>query len=237
MLDTNKIFEDILKVLTNKRIINIYGKSGTGKTTLALHIIGIHTLKSFSQNEYFIWIQASEEFPQRRLKTLFETSPKMLNKLRKRILITPKNNICKSYKDQREIINKFLSNDTVLPPNVKYIIIDNISHHLRYEINKIDDIKKVSAIIDNFFNTQLFPFIMYCHREGINLILLHEMTYNPKLNQNLKFLDGIYKRLDSLNIYLEDEFMTKSKKMEINLEEFNWRLNYNIRNNGFIFKG
>ena len=63
------------------------------------------------------------------------------------------------------------------------------------------------------------------------------MTYNPKLDQNLKFLNVIYKRLEALNIFLDTDFITENKKIEIILGDSIWRINYIIKNYGFIFKG
>ncbi len=237
MLEEIQIFDNILKVFLTKQIINIYGKSGTGKTTLALQIVGNLITKSIESDESCVWIQASETFPKKRLKMLFENSPEKLQYIIEKILITPKMKICNSYQDQQELLNRFYNDYQFIPPNTKYIVIDNISHHLRYEINKIVNLEKISSLIDDFFNIQLFPLIMNCHREGIHLILLHEMTYNPKLDQNLKFLDIIYKRLDALNIFLDNNLITENKIIEITLEDSIWCFNYIIDNYGFLFKG
>ena len=157
--------------------------------------------------------------------------------MKKRILITPINKLCNSYEEQREILNQFQIYKVILPPNIRFIVIYNISYNLRFEINKSHNIADIPSIIDDFFCIQLFPLVIYCHRKQFTLILLHEITYNPKLDQNLKFLKNLYNQLDSLNVFLNDNPMDTYKKMEITIEDIKWFLNYLISNNGFIFKG
>ncbi len=63
---------------------------------------------------------------------------------------------------------------------------------------------------------QLYPLIVFCIQNNINLFLLHEVTYVPHLSQTRPFFYKLYDRLRSIAITLRNnKFNTKRKEMEI----------------------
>lgn len=216
----------------NGNIISISGKAGTGKTTLGLQIVSNVLTNEISYENRCIWIQASEIFPKKRLISLFKKSPGMLNYLLRNIFIYPVQKPFSNYKDQSNFFNQLVS--LILPSNVKFIVIDNVSHHLRFAISLYTDIKRRAILFDQFFSSQLFPLIMRCLRENIVLILLHEVSFDPALGKIQPFFNKLYSRIQAVNIKLSKDFNSKTKKMEIicgdkpQIRKFS----YEIRDNG-----
>ena len=125
------LFEIIQEILRDHKIIQISGESGTGKTTLALQLVECFLTSSFPYIECCIWVQASEIFPKKRLARMFNGFHEKFHYLQKNIFITPQSTTISSYSEQFQILSKLSKNHTILPPKVRCIVIDNISHHLR----------------------------------------------------------------------------------------------------------
>ena len=137
MVSEYDFFKGISKLFTFNNIISLSGESGTGKTTFALCLIG-NCLKN---GEQCIWIQASEQFPIKRLDDLFESHPNKLDYLRENIFVIPKSHVIHTFHEQCGLIKNLLEETIILPDNVSLIVIDKISNNLRYEITKNNDIK------------------------------------------------------------------------------------------------
>ena len=216
----------------NRRILSISGKSGTGKTTLGLQIASSILTREKPYSSSCIWIQASEQFPKKRLLTLFKESPGKIEYLLKNIFVFPRNKPFSNFREQSTFFNNLES--FLLPSDVKFIVIDNISHHLRFAISSNSDIKRKTIIFNQFFNSQLFPLIMRCLREEIVLILIHEVSYYPNLGKTQPFFNKLYSRIQAVNITLSKGFHSKIKNMEISCENTTdpKKLRYEIRDNG-----
>ncbi len=231
------IFEWIRTLISEKNIISISGASGTGKTTLAQFLVGnilTHT-KSYMDMGSCIWIQASEAFPKKRLSKMFESHPDKLKYLSENIFVTPGSGPCITYSEQSEVLMKFSKDDFIVLPNLKFIVIDNISHHLRYELSKTEDIRDIMSLRNRFFDEQLYPLIMFCLRENINLILIHEVSYNVNEGKEVPFYNGLYNRLNSLRLILEKKFNTQEKLMHVKFDDTYWVFSYFLVNEGFRF--
>jgi len=216
----------------NRCVISISGKSGTGKTTLALQLVStILTGEKIYENSC-VWIQASESFPKKRLISLYKTSPGKINYLLKNIFVIPRNKPFSNYKEQSTFFNEL--GTLLLPSNVKFIVIDNNSHHLRFAVSLISDIKRKVILLDQFFSSQLFPLIMRCLRENIILILIHEVSFDPSSGKTQPFFNKLYSRIQTVSITLSKNFRSNVKKMEIDCgDKLNGRkLNYEIRDCG-----
>ena len=216
----------------NRNTISISGKSGTGKTILALQLVSkILTSEKHLENRC-LWIQASESFPKKRLLSLYKTSPCEINYLLKNIFVIPRNKPFSNYKEQSTFFNEV--GTLLLPSNVKFIVIDNISHHLRLAISLNSDIKRKVILLDQFFSSQLFPLIMRCLRENIILILIHEVSFNPSSGKTQPFFNKLYSRIQMVSITLSKNFRSNVKKMEIGCgNKSNGRkFNYEIRDSG-----
>jgi len=103
----------------NRSVISISGKSGTGKTILALQIGSTILTSEKPYESSFVWIQASESFTKKRLISLFKTSPGKLNYLLKNIFVIPRNKPFSNYKEQSTFFNEL--GTLLLPSNVKFI--------------------------------------------------------------------------------------------------------------------
>jgi len=160
-----------------------------------------------------IWIQASEQFPKKRLRSLFKSYPDKVNYVLKNIFVAPGIKPFSNYQEQSAYFRRLKT--IIFPNNVKIIVIDNISHFLRYIIATNSDFKKRGAILDEFFSAQLFPLIMRCFREKIILILIHEVSFDPASGKTKPFFSKLYDRIDSININLSKTMGSGLKQMEI----------------------
>ncbi len=223
----NSLFlEGIKKLLSYSTILSISGESGTGKTSLALQLIG----ELLSKEDSCIWVQASEKFPNQRLSQLFE-GPK-LQEIKNKTYIIPKERPIQTYLEQTMIIQNLIYPDLIFPPNIKIVVIDNISHHLRLELGISFTIEEVCSSQNRFYEEQLFPLISLCNRNSINLVLIHEVTYDPSTKSNRSFFYKLYDRIGCINIILRKKIGTKTKEMEVSFNSSNKLFLYRINQKG-----
>ena len=230
MVKTNIV--SLFELLKKRRIISISGESGTGKTTLALQLIASGLSREGAFDRQAVWIQASEVFPRKRLQALFRSSSGKSDSLLKKIFLYPGSTPFLSYEDQSTFLATLAG--VMLPYGTRYLAIDNISHHLRFAASCCSDVKQKMALLDEFFSSQLFPIIMRCLREEIVLILLHEVSFDPKLGKNQPFFNKLYSRINSVNVYLSKSFNSKVKSMELASrdEVISKGVKYEIKNKG-----
>ena len=216
----------------NRLVISISGKSGTGKTILALQLISTILTGENPYENSCVWIQASESFPKKRLISLFKTSPGKLNYLLKNIFVIPRDKPFSNYTEQSTFFNEL--GTLLLPSNVKFIVIDNISHHLRLAASLNLDVKGRVILLNQFFSSQLFPLIMRCLRDNIILILIHEVSFDPSSGKTQPFFNKLYSRIQTVSITLSKNFRSNIKTMEIDCGDNSngRRLNYEIRDSG-----
>lgn len=127
----------------------------------------------------------------------------------------PKKDPISSYKQQTSIIEKILTPSTVLPPSLRYIVIDTISHHPRFQLMQYTNVSNVSSLLNTFYDTQLMPLILFCKRKGTILILIHEVTFSPKDQCNRPFFYKLYDRIEKVDIDLHQVFASDQKIMDI----------------------
>lgn len=236
MLTQNVILEGLKKLISKKNIISISGASGLGKTTLTQYLIG-KLLINYRTLEYCsIWIQASEAFSRKRLSKIFEKNPVELEYIKNNVYIIPGKKPCVSYLEQNSVLKSIWSKDTIFSPDLRFIVIDNISHHLRFELSISQNIETTVSIINTFFDQQLHPLIMFCERENITLFLIHEVTYDPNIDRLAPFCYKLYDRINSLDIILKKEDITQEKTMEINYDTHYWAFKYSLVDQGLKFK-
>jgi len=224
----------IHKLMVRHKILNISGESGTGKTTLALQLVGNFLTYTTPFEECCIWVQASEMFPTRRLSSMFNNFPVKFFYLKKNIFITPLNATLNTYFDQSQLLVNIISGHSILPPNLRFIVIDNISHHLRYEISKYNNIKFITSLLDSFYDSQLLPLIMFCQREGIYLVLLHEISYDPNADKSRSFLFKLYDRLDTIKIDLEYSCNRRHRRARIFTQDQSQEFKYTLHDSGLV---
>ncbi len=235
MISVPTMLDGLLSLISHNTIVNISGESGTGKTTLALYLVGNFLVSQKPYEQSCVWVQASEVFPKKRLNSLFWVSNEKLEYLENNIYVIPKRRTFNSYADQAQILRHIIDVKSELPPNVKYIVIDNISHHLRLELSTNSEIRDITNIIDSFYDEILSPFLLYCIREKIHLVLLHEVSFDIKVEQQRPFLHKLYSRLYVLHIHLLKLFNSQKKKMKIISGESRWEFFYQIENTGFVW--
>ena len=205
----------LFNLLRERRIISISGESSTGKTTLALQLVASVLTCEENTDEHCVWIQASELFPKKRLHSFFKSSPGKFDALLKKIFLYPVTSPFLSYKDQSAFFTTL--GNVILPFSTKYLVIDNISHHLRFAASCCSNFREKTALLDEFFSSQLFPLIMRCLREEILLILIHEVSFDPKIGKNRPFFNKLYSRINSIHVSLSKPFNFKSKTNRMKL--------------------
>lgn len=228
---------EVYKLMERHKIISISGESGTGKTTLALQLVGAFLIDSYPYEGSCIWVQASELFPIRRLSRMFANSPEIVSNLHQNIFIIPSTTTLTTYFDQSQLLQKLIEGHIILPPNLRFMVIDNISHHLRYEISKNNDVKFITSLIDGFYDSQLMPLIMFCQREGIYLLLLHEITYDPITKKNRTFLFKLYDRLNTIKIELVHRYNRPDEnRMRIFTQDQTQEFIYALHDRGLVIE-
>ncbi|MBA7541911.1 hypothetical protein ES705_34227 [subsurface metagenome] len=226
------IYDVLAQRLFRKSVISISGPSGTGKTTLALSLVGNFLTLKPSLNESGIWIQASEAFPKNRLKTMFANQPDILQYLNEHIFIIPSKKPCSTYVEQLSVLKHINAEEFIPPPGLKFIVIDNISHHLRYRISLFHDVKDTVGCLNDFFDNYLLPLILFCIREKVGLILIHEATFDIKRGKTRPFFYKLYDRIDALNINFRKELTQNT--IEIKLDENFMAFQYRLVDSGIV---
>ncbi|TXT58838.1 MAG: putative DNA repair and recombination protein RadB [Promethearchaeota archaeon] len=249
----------INELLGRFSVINIYGKSGMGKSTYGLQLLkfflepSISVAKSKIQmhfksesiykhpemeelevNEvmaYAIWIQASELFSKNRFITLFKDQPNAFDYMQNHTLILPKGT-CKDYYQMSILLNKLSGQEMVLPPNIAVIVIDNISHHLRFEIGKVEDVQLTVSLLDDFFDSVMMPLFFFCGSQKIKLVLIHEVSYNPKQNKTIMFNHNLFGNIKAFNIELVQETNIKQKVINYHFYDRTASFRYELTSKG-----
>lgn len=233
MFNQIEVLAQFRELCKKYRVISISGESGTGKTTFALQLATSFITEKSPYREQCLWVQASEEFSKKRLTAMFKNHPDKLDFLNKNIFVFPARKPFSNYSEQSIALIDF--ENLILPPHLKYIVIDNISHYLRLETFNNKDLKSITKLINDFYNKQLYPLIMLCQRENYYLILIHEVSYNPNLNKITPFLVKLYGRIKKLNIFLLKSLDSDLKQMKIISEQNSHSLSYEISNIGFLW--
>ncbi|MBD3213818.1 MAG: AAA family ATPase [Candidatus Lokiarchaeota archaeon] len=218
-------------LLDRFNFINIFGEAGTGKTTFALQLV--NNLLSYPEpgDISSVWIQASESFPSKRLKTLFSNDQFLLNHLLHHIFIIPKKPTSDYYQ-----LNSLLANLTTfqrgVPPNTRVLVIDNISHHLRYELSQFSDIGDKVAILDDFFDSVIVPLTFFCEESRITFILIHEVSYDPDQDKTVMFNHQLFERINSLDIELKKDLFSRRHYIHFHTEYSSKSFEYTLRQKG-----
>ena len=229
-LEKSAIISHVCDLSMDNGLISIAGKSGTGKTTLALQLVSTLITIEIPFRDQGVWIQASEQFPKKRLRSLIKSYPENVNYILKNIFVAPGIKPFSNYQEQSAYFRRFKI--MIFPNNVKIIVIDNISHYLRYFIGFNSDFKKRTAVLDEFFSVQLFPLIMRCLREKIILILIHEVSFDPNSCKTKPFFSKLYDRINSININLSKTLGSGVKQMEVRSKSISKKFFYEIGESG-----
>jgi len=222
--------EGIKKLCSSQNIISISGESGTGKTTLALNLVN----RLLGDEDSCIWVQAGELFPRKRLYQMLENYPERLELVNESIYVIPKNRVIHSYKEQAQIMEKIVSPTADIPPNLNVIVIDNISHHLRFVVGQNNNISDVSRIMDEFYDYQIWPLILFCKRNNVILILIHEVTFVPGLAKTRPFFYKLYDRIKTIDIVLGNMINKTKKTLAILAADHEWKFTYNLDQTGIV---
>ena len=231
-LEKSVIISHVFDLAKENCLISISGKSGTGKTTLALQFVSTLMTLEKPYRDQCVWIQASERFPKKRLRSLLKSYPDKVNYALKNIFVAPGIKHFSNYQEQSSYFRRLKT--TIFPNNVKFIVIDNISHYLRYIIASNSNYKERGAILDEFFSVQLFPLIMRCLREKIILILVHEVSFDPKSGKIKPFYNKLFERIDSINVNLSKTMGSGLKQMEISSKGTTTKFVYKIEESGIV---
>ncbi|MHA1940823.1 MAG: hypothetical protein ACW99E_21285 [Promethearchaeota archaeon] len=231
-MPSEQFLEELRAAINSKIIISISGESGTGKTSLIVFLIATYLQEENHNEKKCIWIQASEFFPKKRLCSMF--SIQVSDFLLQNIYIAPTRPF-NSYLSQQQFLEKISHHNYIFPPDLKYIVIDNISHHLRLEASNCQDIQQRVFLLDTFYNSALFPLILKCQREKIKLFLVHEVSFDVTQNENRKFFYKLYDRINGLDIILKKDHFSNNKSIELSGKEIELSAKLIISERGFSF--
>ena len=229
------IMSSIQELFQGYTLISISGKAGTGKTSMSLFLIGKFLTSIQPYEGSCIWVQASELFSKKRLHSLFERDNDQLTYLTQNFFVTPGYGPFTSYDVQLQGLKRLSEDSYFLPPDVKFMVIDNISHHLRYKLSRIADPEMRSKIINEFYDTVLTPLMFRCHRDGIKLVLIHEVSFNVGAQQTRPFFSKLYERIRGVHMILSQSFETKQRVLKVGFNESHYSIKFQLADNGFYF--
>ncbi len=229
------VIDSIEDLFHDNTLISISGKAGTGKSTLSLFLIGKFLTVTHPYEGSCIWVQASEQFSKKRLHSLFGSDNRQFTYLSQNIFVTPGHGPFTSYSLQLESLKKLSEEDYFLPPDVKFIVVDNISHHLRYRLSRVASPENRSSIINTYYDTVLTPLIFRCSREGITLILIHEVSFDVNSNQTRPFFAKLYERLQGVHITLLKSFVSNQRVLKVKFNNSQYIFKFSLNEKGFRF--
>jgi len=213
----------------NYRMIQVSGDPGSGKSTFVQFLVG-HLISNKENLSSALWVNAGTPFSYKRLEDNFKDTPEKLPYIKSNIFLT---NIS-TYKKQQHLVNELSTIENFFPLNAKFLIFDSISRNFRLKLMEFEEIKNKVKLINTFFTEQIYPLQMLASYIKINLILIHEVSYKPKLNKNVKFLHNLFNRIDSIAINLsknsKEEHIFRLKYHNIKLLSY-----YKLSTNGFEF--
>ena len=178
----------------------------------------------------FILIPVSGEA--QHISQIFEDNPQKLEYVINSIFILPQKGLIHTYEEQSSIIKKIINQNLTKPPYLKYIVIDNISHHLRYKLTHYNTPQQISLLLDSFYDTLLLPLIIFCKRNKIVLVLVHEVTYSPKLEKIRPFFYKLYDRIRTIDIVLNKANNNEIKNLLMNFNDSEWNFQFVLNQKG-----
>jgi archaellum biogenesis ATPase FlaH len=226
------LFIGIQRLCSYHNILSISGESGTGKTTFILQLIGNLLTKNKSYNDTCIWIQASEKFPLKRLTQIFEDNSQKLEYIKNNIYTIPLKGRIHTYEEETSVIKKIIDPNFIKPPFLKYLVIDNISHHLRYKLTHYNNSKQISSLLDGFYDSLLMPLYIFCKRNKFILVLVHEVTYSPTLKKLRPFFYKLYDRIRTVDIVLSKVNNTERRNLIMNFNDTKWNFEFILTKKG-----
>jgi len=229
------VINSIENLFEENTLISISGKAGTGKSTLSLFLVGKFLTATHPYEGSCIWVQASDLFSKKRLHSLFSENGKQLMYITQNIFVTPGHGPFTSYSLQLESLKELSEEDYFLPPDIKFIVVDNISHHLRYKLSRVASPENRSSIINTYYDTVLTPLIFRCSREGITLILIHEVSFDVNSNQTRPFFAKLYERLQGVHITLLKSFVSNQRVLKVRFNDSQYTFKFNLNEKGFKF--
>lgn len=179
-------------------LVQVSGKAGSCKTNLTVFLIS----RLLKVNETCVWVQASDTFPMKRLEQMNQSNINRLKVLKEKIILVPDKGTITTIPHQKQILQELTDIYLDIDPNLKYVVIDNISHHLRYHLSLETEIVRRERIINDFFEFQLFPLVIKCSIKGIVLFLIHEVSSNPETGEEHIFYSTLFEKLNGIKINL-----------------------------------
>jgi len=165
---------------------------------------------------------------------MYKNNQRKLKAKLNQIFIAP-DKVFSTFHNQSVFLRNLHSNGFPFPPSTRFIIIDNISHHLRYKVSQINEVNARVMILDDFYSSGLLPLILHCSRENIILFFIHEVSFNPTLQRTRPFFNSLYERMKGLNITLKQFKPTKKRIMVLKTKGHRNSIEFKIKDSGFEF--
>jgi len=90
--------------------------------------------------------------------------------------------------------------------------------------------------MDEFYSTQIWPLILFCKRNNIILILIHEVTFVPGIAMTRPFFYKLYDRIKTIDIVLSNMINSTKKTLSLLVAKNEWKFTYNLDQTGIVIQ-
>ena len=91
-------------------------------------------------------------------------------------------------------------------------------------------------VMDEFYNTQIWPLLLFCKRRNVILILIHEVTYVPGINMTRPFFYKLYDRIKTIDIVLGNMINSAKKTLSLLVAKNEWKFTYTLDQAGIVIQ-
>ncbi|MHA1729785.1 MAG: hypothetical protein ACTSWY_13805 [Promethearchaeota archaeon] len=207
-----------------EKIIQIYGPAGLGKSTIAITLV-----KSIlaNNNGLSIWIDTEKKFSKKRFGEISYFG-KNFSDFSSVLVSNPQD-----MEEQQENIeslnnNKFMTSGKI---KVNSVTLDSASFFFRGSLYK-DNWVQYSDKFHAYYENHILPLLMFQKKTDCYLILVHQVSDNPKTGETKPFMFNIFKEISSVWVELQKEIDKSYYYLNTFNQTIHQKCTYNLSDSG-----
>ena len=212
-MEIKEIYE---KYIVSSKIIQIFGKAGSGKSTLTAALV--KSLNS-KPNEKTLWIDSEQKFSADGFKHILPINGCQNQDVDFVLISQPKNLIQQQHHIEMMVKNPLIASNKL---KIKCIVLDTASNYFRVN-SANENWVQFSDNYHSFYENHILPLMILQKKIGCYLILVHQLTNHPA-NGEMPYLFRIFKKIPSIWIKMSDnegmkEILIKGKSIRYQITE------------------